>query len=898
MSDGTALLTKGHYSEAIAYFQEEITKSPNAPEFYFQLGTALALSSQLQEAVGAFQQALQINPEYAEAYSNLGVLFSLQGQVEKAITCYRQAVRLQPNFPEVLNNLGLLLREQGKLDEAISSFREALNLNSNYLEAINNLGLVLTQQGELDEAITLFRQALTLNPDNVDTLNHLGSTLKTKGMLAEAIVYLKQAIQLEPEEAIAHNYLGTIYKDQGQVEEAVVCYRRAIDIDPSYAEAYRNLGLILTRQNQLEEATECLETALKLKPDFPEAFNNLGIICKRRMRWQEAGDYFEQAIELRPHYALAHKNLADIFVLTGCIDKAITSYQEALNLGLTDLDAWVTLCRLLRQQSRIEEALFCSQRGLEQYPKCANLHYAQGLIYIHTNKVDKAVDSLRQALELEPEQFETYYHLGEALISQGRLAEGRDVLRRGYSVHRDPNFRVRRALSLPIILSSCQEIDQERDRLLDEMQALDSEGITLKDPVGVASVVNFYPAYHGRNDRQLQTAIARFYVNNCPNLDWVAPHCKGDRPIKKRWRIGFCSQFLRGHTMGKLYGGILEKLPRDQFEVILLRLPDFKDAMTAKIGSYADSVISLENNLVKARQQIAEQELDLLFYTDIGMAPLSYFLAFARLAPVQCMTWGHPSTTGIPNMDYFLSAEVFESDNAQDHYSEHLIQLKQPGIYYTQPTLPLPASRETFGLPPEGSLYLCPQSSFKFHPEFDQIIGDLLRRDPQGWFVLLEGISSHWDELLRQRWVENIPDVANRICIMRRLSYEEYLQLLILGDVMLDPIHFGGGNTSLEAFAAGLPIVTWPGDYLRSRLTYGFYQQMGLLDCVAWDAKSYIEMAYRLVHDLEWRSHIQQEIQKRASVLYENQAAITEIARFFQLAITAYDCHQTIRTWR
>ncbi len=898
MSDGIALLTQGYYSEAVAYFQQGIAENPNAPEHYFHLGTALALSSQIQDAVPAFQQALQLNPEYSEAYGNLGVLLSLQGRVEEAIECYRQAIRLQPSLPEVHNNLGLLLREQGKLDEAVSSFRQALTLNPNYLEALNNLGLVLTSLQDVDEAINLLRQALTLKPDYIEALNHLGLALKAKGELEEAVACFKQAIQIAPQKAIAYNHLGVVYKEQEQAEEAIKCYRQAIDIDPNYAEAYRNLGLILTIQDQLEEATECLETALRLQPDFPEALNNLGIIRKRQQNWQEAIDYFQQAVKLRPHYALAHKNLADIFLLIVRTDEAITSYQKALDLGLTDQDAWVSLCFLLGQQSRIDEGLFWCQRGLEKYPKSASLHHTQGGLYSRTNTVDKAVESLRVALELDPEKSENYYELGGTLLFQGQLAEARDILLQGFSLTRDPIFRVRMALSLPIILTDCEEIDLERGRLLQELQVLDGEGIRLKEPIGVASGANFYLTYHGRNDRKLQGAIARFYLNNCPTLDWVAPHCRGSRPIHSRLRIGVCSQFLRGHTIGKLYGGILAQLPHDLFEIVLLRLPDSVDPMGVKIGSYADSVITLENNLVLARQQIAEQELDLLFYTDIGMAPLSYFLAFARLAPVQCMTWGHPSTTGIPNMDYFLSATVFEQENAQEHYSERLIKLKQPGIYYTRPTLPEAGSRETFSLPSAGSLYLCPQTSFKLHPEYDQIIGELLRRDSQGWFVLLEGISSHWDDLLRQRWAETIPDVAERICFVRRLSQAEYLQLLMLGDVMLDPIHFGGGNTSLEAFAVGLPIVTLPGEFLRSRLTYGFYQQMGLLDCVVWDAKSYVEVAYRLAHDSEWRRHIQQEIRRRDSVLYENQSAVLEIARFFQLAITAYDCHQTIQTWR
>jgi protein O-GlcNAc transferase len=898
MSEGIALLTQGYYSEAVTYFQQEITENPNAPEYYFHLGTALALSSQIQEAVPAFQQALELNPEYAEAYSNLGVLLSLQGQFDEAIACYRHAVRLQPNLPEIHNNLGFLLKEQGKLDEAVSSFRQALTLNPNYLEALNNLGLVLTSLDEPDEAITLLRQALKLKPDYIDALNHLGLALKAKGELEEAAVCLKQAIEFAPAEAIAYNHLGTVYKDQGNFEEAGACYRQAIEIDPNYADAYRNLGLILTRQNELKEAIECLETALRLQPEFPEALNNLGIICKRQQKWLEAVSYFQQAIHLRPNYALAHKNLADIFILSSRIDEAIASYQKALNSGLKDQDAWVSLCYLLSQQSRIEEGLFWCQRGLEQYPKSAVLHSTQGTLYNRISNIDKAVESLRVAVELDPENHENYYELGGTLIVQGRVAEGRDILQQGYSMIRDPNFRVRQGLSLPVILTDCEEIDLERNRLLQELQALDAEGIKLRQPVAVASCANFYLTYHGRNDRQLQEAIARFYLNNYPGLDWVAPHCRGNRLPRQRIRLGVCSQFLREHTMGKLYGGILGQLPHDLFEIVLLRLDKSKDGISIKIDSYADSVITLDGDLVKARLQIAEQELDLLFYTDIGMAPLSYFLAFARLAPVQCMTWGHPSTTGIPNMDYFLSATVFDEENAQEHYSERLIRLKQPGIYYTRPTLPAPASRETFDLPKEGTLYLCPQSSFKFHPEFDQITGDLLRRDQKGWLVLLQGTSTYWDELLRQRFAQTIPDVVDRIHFLRRLNYEEYLQLLMLGDVMLDPIHFGGGNTSLEAFATGLPIVTLPGEFLRSRLTYGFYQQMGLLDCVVGDAKSYVEVAYRLAHEPKWRRHIHQEIQARNSVLYENKSAISEIARFFQLAITAYDCNQTIRTWR
>src|SRR5207249_4355624 len=105
---------------------------------------------------------------------------------------------------------------------------------------------------------------------------------------------------------------------------------------------------------------------------------------------------------------------------------------------------------------------------------------------------------------------------------------------------------------------------------------------------------------------------------------------------------------------------------------------------------------------------------DLLFYADIGMDAISYFLAYARLAPVQCVTWGHPVTTGIPNVDAFLSADVLEPPGAEAHYSERLVRLGRLPTWYECPIVPAePAGRAALGLPADATLYVCPQSLFK-----------------------------------------------------------------------------------------------------------------------------------------------------------------------------------------
>ncbi len=96
------------------------------------------------------------------------------------------------------------------------------------------------------------------------------------------------------------------------------------------------------------------------------------------------------------------------------------------------------------------------------------------------------------------------------------------------------------------------------------------------------------------------------------------------------------------------------------------------DAVSERIRNAADRMIDLDPDYRQARRQIAALELDILFYQDIGMEPTSYLLACSRLAPVQCLSFGHPNTTGIPNMDYFISNDLFEPEDAASHYSETL----------------------------------------------------------------------------------------------------------------------------------------------------------------------------------------------------------------------------------
>src|SRR3546814_3439188 len=135
-----------------------------------------------------------------------------------------------------------------------------------------------------------------------------------------------------------------------------------------------------------------------------------------------------------------------------------------------------------------------------------------------------------------------------------------------------------------------------------------------------------------------------------------------------------------------------------------------------------------------------------------------------------CVTWGHPDTTGIPALDYFISNDLAEPEDAESHYSERLVRLDGVQTCYRRPPMPDPFEpRAAFGLPEDATLYLCPQSLFKFHPEMDAAFAAILHRDPRARLVIFRGTDDHATERLLERWRDALDAGMDRFVVLPRM---------------------------------------------------------------------------------------------------------------------------------
>src|SRR5205807_137825 len=99
---------------------------------------------------------------------------------------------------------------------------------------------------------------------------------------------------------------------------------------------------------------------------------------------------------------------------------------------------------------------------------------------------------------------------------------------------------------------------------------------------------------------------------------------------------------------------------RDRFEVYAYHVGVLTDHVTEDVRRASTKFGHFPDSWQEAAQAIRRDNLHVLVLLDIGMHPAMTLLAGLRLAPVQCMGWGHSVTSGLPTVSYFLSSALME----------------------------------------------------------------------------------------------------------------------------------------------------------------------------------------------------------------------------------------------
>ncbi|CAM9448041.1 unnamed protein product [Ectocarpus sp. 12 AP-2014] len=192
--------------------------------------------------------------------------------------------------------------------------------------------------------------------------------------------------------------------------------------------------------------------------------------------------------------------------------------------------------------------------------------------------------------------------------------------------------------------------------------------------------------------------------------------------------------------------------------------------------------------------------------------------------------------------------------------------------------------KNRIGIDQNSVVYMCAQSLFKLHPDFDLAVKGVLEASGSNHLVFTAGRRQQWTSIFQARLTSTLgDDLMTRVFFVpRTVSGAAFSSLLASADVVLHPFPFGGSKTSADALAVGVPTVSVAGKYVAGRMAQSFYRTMGMqhMCCVATDVASYVQLATKLGQDFGFRKRIIDLIDQRQWVIWERRDEVFEWASF------------------
>jgi protein O-GlcNAc transferase len=718
--------------------------------------------------------------------------------------------------------------------------------------------------GRLAEAESLYRQILQTDSNQADALHMLGVLALQTGRLPLAIDTISLAIKQNGQVPAFHNNLGNAYAAAGKWQDAEIAYRRALDRKKDYPEGYYNLGRALSAQGKLEEAAEAYRHALTLRPDHAETCLNLSNTLQAQGKLEEAAEACQRALSLKPRLVAAHNNLGNI----------------------------------LLAQNRFEAALAAYSRALELQPDLAEAHHNRGLALLNAGRAEEAVTCCRQALSHKPDYVPALLTLGHSLTQCGDAEDAVRSYERALAL--DPScgeaMLGRAVAAIPSICPSPTDSASAAERFGEQLDTLVRWTAANPGQLG-AAIGRIQPFQLAYRPVDLTATLSRYgeLASSEATAYWL-PREEGvptSRMGRDRIRILVVSGQVRRHPVWEIIlRGFIAHLDSRQFEVYLYHTGALADEETSWARRQVACFVQGPRSLAQWVTEIRQARPDVIFYPEVGMDPNTCTLAALRLAPLQIAGWGHPVTTGLPTIDWFVSAELLESPAADQHYREKLLRLPGTGVYTEFP----PVQTEQWGGPERrrGVVHfaLC-QQPIKFDPQDDILIARIAKEVGAAEFWLATPANMPWTAVrLRERLsaafrAEGL-DPQAYLRTTTWLPRGQFLSFLQEMDIYLDLPAFSGYTTAWQAIHCGLPIITLEGSYLRQRLAAGLLRQVGMSEGITSSREQYVTAAIGWASECrnvnQWAAR-RAELRRAASLADGNRSAILAFAERLSRAL-------------
>lgn len=371
--------------------------------------------------------------ENADAHTHRGIIAAEANDLKQAERHFAAAASLAPADPSTRNNYGAILMRLGRTAEARTQFEASLELNPDQPSALTNLAQIYFDRGQPDDlrmALTLFERAAKNTSDPEISHALVVTYLKLAQVLMEKDIRgagrtLETAVANGLDDAKIYAALADVYHADGRFENAIPAMRLAIQRDPQNEVYHFRYGLLLVDSHAPVAGIVRLQEALKQLPNSARLWLALGIAQLTHGQNAEAENSFKRSLALDAKLVPALAYLGVTYVERGLYDKAISFYEQAIQLDpklapLHYLVADTLLKTSNADKTRAEQYL---KRATELDPTLAAAYLAWGRLYARADRYREAAPLLERAVSLEPDLIEAHYQLSQVFRKLKRTDE-------------------------------------------------------------------------------------------------------------------------------------------------------------------------------------------------------------------------------------------------------------------------------------------------------------------------------------------------------------------------------------------------------------------------------------------------------------------------------------------
>lgn len=370
------------YNQAIEDYTKAINLQNSNIGAYSNRGITFAKITNYQKAIDDFNQVIVIDSTYPNVYSNRGNAYGMLGKWDKAIGDYNKAISKNPNFADAIYNRGIAYSNINKFEEAIEDFNKVLSLKNFREDIVMHRGLAYYFLNEYRKALTDINKYLKTNPNDynsiyyqalcyeqlnfTDTAEQLFTFLNTNypqiiediktvatnlengadynqniDLYKKALKLFNNILKIDPNNSDAYMRIGIVYGKMGDLNLAIYNLTIAINLNPQNAQAYTDRGYAYNLTNNNYKAMSDYNTAIKIDSTNYTAFFNRALLHEKNGDLNKSLIDLNKCIILKNDYGTAYYRRGIILQKTGKTNEACKDWQTALQLNITDAQAYL-----------------------------------------------------------------------------------------------------------------------------------------------------------------------------------------------------------------------------------------------------------------------------------------------------------------------------------------------------------------------------------------------------------------------------------------------------------------------------------------------------------------------------------------------------------------------------